>query len=173
MRPALLRFTVSIVAVAALLGNLPIHASDVPAPASIARGRAILAGAGRCLSCHRVADQGSYMGPDLSTIGTHRSSEQIRAAILSPNADVSAENSLYRVVTRRGETITGRLLNQDTNILQMLTSDSLLVTLRKSDLRSFDFTKTPPMPSFRGRLTAAGISDLVTYLSSLDGVVKQ
>lgn len=140
----------------------------------IARGQAVFEGKGSCLSCHRVADQGSYMGPDLSAIGSTRSIRELNNAVVSPNATVSPQNRLYRVVVNtNGKTITGRLLNQDVYLVQMLTTDAHLVTLNKLALRSFDFIDTPPMPSYSNKLSTAEQTDLVAYLASLRGVVKQ
>jgi putative heme-binding domain-containing protein len=137
------------------------------------RGQAIFDGKGNCLSCHRVADQGSYMGPNLSAIGTSLTAAELEKAILDPSPEVKAQNRLYKVVTSDGKTITGRLLNQDVYIVQMLTSEPRLVTLKKSTLRSYDFVETPPMSSYRDKFTAAEQADLIAYLLSLQGVVKQ
>jgi mono/diheme cytochrome c family protein len=47
--------------------------ADMPALGDPARGKAILEGKGNCLSCHRVGENGSRVGPDL-TGGTRTSS---------------------------------------------------------------------------------------------------
>jgi mono/diheme cytochrome c family protein len=36
-----------------------------------------------CLTCHRIEQQGAYTAPTLNGIGTHRSPDEIRAAIIS------------------------------------------------------------------------------------------
>ena len=41
-------------------------ARETEAPGDAARGQATFAGKGECLSCHRVADRGSIIGPNLS-----------------------------------------------------------------------------------------------------------
>jgi putative heme-binding domain-containing protein len=156
-----------------VLAHSPVSATGGQGAEEIILGQKIFDGKGECLSCHRVADHGSYMGPDLSAIGSIRKPEEIRTTVLSPNAEVSLQNRLYRVVANDGRTITGRLLNQDIYTVQMLTSQSQLVTLKKSSLRSFDFKVTPPMPSYQNKLTDAEQADLIAYLISLQGVVKQ
>lgn len=157
----------------ALLWQAPVVAGTGQSTGDAARGQAIFEGKGNCLTCHRVADQGSYMGPNLSAIGASLTAAELQKAILDPNPEVKAQNRLYKVVTNDGHTITGRLLNQDVYIVQMLTSEARLVTLKKSSLRSYDFIATPPMPSYRDKLTATEQSDLIAYLLSLQGVVKQ
>ena len=162
----------SLAAVAAFVPSSP-AANNEQVSGNASRGQAIFDGKGNCLSCHRVADQGSYMGPDLSSIGDTLKPEELHKTLVSPDATVSPQNRLYRVITNDGKAITGRLLNQDIHIVQMLTSDAHLVALKKSSLRSFDFIDTPPMPSYRDKLTTAEQTDLVAYLASLRGVIKQ
>jgi putative heme-binding domain-containing protein len=156
-----------------LLPQASVTASSGQTAGDLARGQAVFEGKGNCLSCHRVADQGSYMGPNLSSIGKSVTAAQLQKSILDPNPEVRPQNRLYKAVTSDGATITGRLLNQDIYIIQMLTSESRLVTLKKSALRSYDFTETPPMPSYRDKLTPDEQTDLIAYLLSLQGVVKQ
>jgi putative heme-binding domain-containing protein len=151
----------------------PVRVKGAQVSSDINRGEVLFVGKGNCLSCHRVADQGSYMGPDLSAIGSARTREELSKAIMTPAAQVSPQNRLYRTITVDRKVIIGRLLNQDTYLVQMLTTDALLITLKKSNLRSFDFTETSPMPSYSDKLTASEQSDLIAYLGSLHGVVKQ
>jgi hypothetical protein len=77
------------------------------------------------------------------------------------------------VVTRDGRTITGRLLNQDIYSLQMLDSKEQLVAFQKTNLREFNFVQTPPMPSYRDKLSTEEQADLIAYLATLRGVKKQ
>src|SRR5215469_11025125 len=76
-----------------------------------AHGRALFEGKGGCTACHRANGAGSRTGPDLSEIGAIRRAVELEKSLLDPNAEILAQNRSYRVVTREGETITGRLLN--------------------------------------------------------------
>jgi putative heme-binding domain-containing protein len=157
----------------ALIRQASVAAGTGQSTGEAARGQTIFEGKGNCLSCHRVADQGSYMGPNLSAIGNSLTPAELQKAIFDPNPQIKPQNRLYKVITNDGKTITGRLLNQDIYTVQMLTSEPRLVTLKKSTLLSYDFTETPPMPSYRNQLTPAEQGDLIQYLLSLQGVVKQ
>jgi putative heme-binding domain-containing protein len=130
------------------------------------RGKAVYEGKGACNSCHRVDGTGSRVGPDLSRVGQSRRAAEIERAILEPGADVQPTNRFYRVVTKDGTTLTGRLLNHDTFTVQMIDTKEQLRTFVKADLREHGFTGTP-MPSYRGRLSAQEIADVVSYLASL------
>lgn len=151
----------------------PKSAGETQVPGDSAHGQAVFEGKGACLSCHRVGDRGSRMGPNLSDIATRRSVDELQKALLNPNPEVEPENRLYRVVTADGRTITGRLLNQDLYSLQMLDSNEELVAFQKTSLREFNFVQTPPMPSYRDRLSKEEQTDLIAYLATLRGVVKQ
>jgi quinoprotein glucose dehydrogenase len=134
-----------------------------------ARGRAIFEGKGQCLTCHSVASAGSRTGPPLTDIGARRRIIELQRSVVEPNAEIRTDNRSVRAVTRDGATLTGRLLNQDTFTLQLLDAKERLLTLDKSALREHQVLKDSPMPSYRDRLTADELADLVTYLSSLRG----
>jgi putative heme-binding domain-containing protein len=146
-------------------------ASEAQVPGDPVKGQAIFMGKGGCLRCHRVADNGSRMGPNLGGIATERSVEELQKALLDANPEVAPRNQLYRVVTNDGQTITGRILNQDDFSLQMLDAQEQLRGFMKSSLRESGFTTTPPMPSYRDKLTAEEQTDLIAFLSSLRGPV--
>lgn len=130
------------------------------------RGQAIFEGKGACTSCHRVAENGSRVGPDLSRIGEQRRAPELEESILDPAASVLGANRSYRVVTREGATVTGRLLSHDTFTVQMLDTNEHLRSFMKADLREHGFTASP-MPPYRGKLSPQEVADLVSYLLTL------
>jgi putative heme-binding domain-containing protein len=134
-----------------------------------ANGQAIFSGKGNCTSCHRINGIGSRVGPDLSEIGRLRHSTEIEQSIVDPNAMIVPSNRFVRLVTRDGAAITGRLLNQDAFTVQLLDSKEQLRSLQRADLKEFTFIDTSPMPSYRGKLSPSEITDLVSYLVSLQG----
>jgi mono/diheme cytochrome c family protein len=167
-------------------------AADTAVPGNAARGKVILEGKGNCMSCHRVGEDGSRVGPDLSFSGLPRPSftrfvgfgvtpppppttaaiaSQLQRDLLEPDAEVSPANRTFRAVLKDGSVVTGRVLNLDQFTVQMFDSKERLLTLPKSDLREFGTLKSP-MPSYRDKLTPQELSDLVAYLVSLKGDVK-
>ncbi len=122
-----------------------------------------------CLSCHRLDDAGSYLGPYLDDVGAHRSPEQLRASLVSPNKEVVAENRTVQLITRDGETVTGRLLNQDAFSVQVIDSSGRLKTYDRQGLRAFTIVTTNPMPSYEEKLDAQDLAGLVRYLGTLKG----
>ncbi len=72
-------------------------ATPVPAPSrsatpndsSIEHVKSVIAD-NNCLVCHRIGREGGDIGPSLNGVGTRRTADQIRAAIVSPPAKTSA-----------------------------------------------------------------------------------
>ena len=148
--------------------------STEPLPAgNETAGAAIVAGKGNCQSCHRIFGKGSRLGPDLTDIGTLRKPEQLEASLLDPNAEILPENRFYRVVTRDGTAVTGRLLNLDTFQVMMLDPKEQLRTFAKSDLREHGFVDVSKMPSFRDTLSRQELADVIAYLLTLKGIAVQ
>lgn len=144
-------------------------ARETPLAGDLVRGRALFGGKGHCESCHRVGETGSALGPNLTAIGTQRSVDQLRKALLSPAPTVPSIYQRYRVITPDGKIISGRLLNQDPYSLQMIDSDNQLVAFERSKLREWGSVQTPPMPSYSAILNTVELADLLAYLVSLKG----
>jgi len=144
-----------------------IFAAVVVAQADPTRGKAIVEGSGGCLACHRVDDKGTQAGVDLTEIGSARTAEQLEKALTDPSAEVHPQNRLYRVTTREGITVTGKLLNQDQFSLQMLDGKGRLVAFQRSNLRESGFIPTPSMPSYKEKLNPQQLQDVIRFLATL------
>lgn len=170
MRTPLLVLSAVIAATAAASGQL---STELRPPGNHAAGATIVAGTGKCFTCHRIQKAGSRSGPDLTDIGAIRTSDQLWAALLDPDAEILPENRRYRVVTREGVTTVGRLLNHDTFQVLMRDTKEQLRSFQKADLREHGFVEPSPMPSYRTTLSPQQLADVVSYLSTLKGVVPQ
>jgi len=172
-------------------GGAAAAAADAPALGDAGRGKQVFEAKGNCLSCHRVGDRGSRVGPDLTSIGLPRPPiyrfvgvaepppppspaaivQQLQRDLLDPDADISPVNKMFRAVLKDGSVVTGRLLNLDQFNVQLLDSKERLVTLQRSELRESGVMKSS-MPSYRDKLTAQELSDLLAYLFSLKGAIQ-
>lgn len=157
----------------AIVAYLRTAASSTPSssvslpPGDPVRGKALFESKAGCLACHRTAGDGGFRGPNLSTIGAVRSEASLVDSLINPSAEIVPLNQELRVVTRTGRTIEGRRMNEDTFSVQLILAEQgRLVSLLKSEVR--EIVPLPsPMPSFRDRLTAGELSDIVAYLRSL------
>jgi putative heme-binding domain-containing protein len=154
----------------AIVQYLRAKASRAAASAgNAAAGQGIFTGKGNCTSCHRVNGSGSRLGPDLSDIGRLRHSTDIEQSIVDPDSLILPNNRFVRLVTRDGATVTGRLLNQDAFTVQLLDSKEQLRTMQRADLKEFAFIDKSPMPPYKGKLSPEEMTNLVSYLVSLQG----
>lgn len=120
-----------------------------------------------CLSCHRIAGQGGYTGPSLNGVGTRRTPDQIRAAIVTPKPTLDPGNDLVRLTTTDGKTVNGRILHQDDDNVQVIDPSGKAVTYSRRDLTEFKIIDTNPMPPYAGRIAGDDLDTLVRYLISL------
>jgi putative heme-binding domain-containing protein len=137
-------------------------------PGDASRGKALFESSG-CFDCHRIGDRGSRLGPDLSDIGYRRTAESLYKALVAPDEEVVPENRYARVVTKDGTIITGKLLNQDSTSVQLMTPKEELKTYLRANLREYSIVDKGLMPSVQDKLTAQQVADIVAYLSSLLG----
>jgi quinoprotein glucose dehydrogenase len=142
-------------------------APDVGAGASVARGKTIFDGKGACLSCHRVHSVGPRIAPDLSAIGSTLSAEAMTKTLTDPNAALRPAVRSVRAVTKDGKVVVGVRLNEDMYTVQLIDEQEHLRSLAKKDLREYAILTTARMPSYRDKLTAPEIADVVSYLRSL------
>jgi putative heme-binding domain-containing protein len=133
------------------------------------RGRTLFEGRGDCLRCHRVDGRGARVAPDLSDVGAQRSASSIQRSLVDPNSQMMPINRPVRAVTRDGQVINGRRLNEDTYTVQLLDDKERLVSLAKADLREYTISTASTMPSYKDTMKPEELSDLLAYLLSLKG----
>lgn len=145
-------------------------AKQQPVAGDAAKGSEVYARNG-CAGCHRVGENGSVYGPDLSRIGAARSTDYLRESILNPSADIQPEFEGVTVVTQDGKRITGMRVNEDTFSLQLRDASQNFRMFQKSDLREVIYEKKSLMPPFPS-LAKDDLQNLLAYLDSLRGAVK-
>lgn len=155
--------------IVAYINSLRTAPPRVGSAGSAARGKALFAGKGGCLSCHRVGDQGRFVGPNLDEVGLLRRTANLERSVLDPGAEVLSQNAILTAVTNTGATIRGRVLNEDSHTVQLLDQTGKFQSLVKATLKSLTRDTTSSMPSYRDRLTAAELADVVAYLTTLRG----
>ena len=125
-----------------------------------------------CLACHRIEKEGAFTGPTLNGLGGRRSTDQIRAAIVSPRPTLDPNNSLVQITTADGKALVGRILSQDDHNVQVIIASGEVATYSKPELRQFTIINTDPMPSFEGKITREDMDGLIRYLESLPSMDK-
>jgi putative heme-binding domain-containing protein len=137
---------------------------------NVARGQALYGGKGKCGTCHRINGAGPRVAPDLSDVGAARTPAALQRSLLDPTAAMWPINRPVHIVTKDGREIRGRRLNEDTYTVQLIDESERLVSVAKTDLRTFELGKTSPMPSVAKTFTPDEVADMVAYLLSLKGL---
>jgi len=155
-------------------GSVPAKTPPVPAldDSQIARAKQLIK-SNDCLSCHRMDGKGSFAGPDLGDAGANNSAKHIRASLVSPSEELAPENRSVRLVTHDGNTVVGKLLNQDGFTVQLIDAPGHLLSFQKADLREFTIITANSMPSYANKLAPQDLSLLVKYLGILRGTSQQ
>jgi cytochrome c oxidase cbb3-type subunit 3 len=156
------------VQVAAFVRSLG-RVARTPVPGDPVRGAGVYARQG-CAGCHTIGGRGGALGPDLSDVGARAGAAHIRASVLDPEAAVPDGFVAVRAVARDGRSVSGVRCNEDSFSIQLRDLAGTVHSFWKSELKALDkdWGKSP-MPSYRDRLSAADLDDLVAYLVSLEG----
>ena len=159
-----------LLAIIAYVRNMRDYDGGVVTLGDANRGRVVFEGKGACRRCHRVAGDGSRLAPDLTAIGAIRGAGSLRETLIDPSGSMLPFNKPVRVVTRGGETVNGRRLNEDTYMIQLLDEEERLRSFDKTDLGELTVLTTSPMPSYAESLTETELADLLAYLVTLKGL---
>lgn len=154
--------------IVAYVRSLSANRVSGPSAGDPARGKALVRTSG-CLNCHWLNGSGAPRGLDLTSIGERLSLQELRTALTDPDAEVAPEYWLWEGVTLDNQTLGGSRLNEDTFSLQILDRAGRLRSVMKADLRRQTLEKRSSMPSYREKLDARQLDDVVAYLASLRG----
>jgi putative heme-binding domain-containing protein len=146
------------------LGRLPAK----PVPGDPAHGAEIYRSKGNCAGCHSISGEGGVAGPDLSAIGVSRSAAHLRESLLDPQAAVPEGYLLVSVIPKNGPRVTGVRVNEDSFSIQVRDNSGRTHSFWKTDVETIEKQRgKSPMPSYKGTLSDAEITDVVAYLASL------
>ncbi len=142
-----------------------------------ARGQAVFfrapgaganAGALACGACHRVQGQGQWVGPDLSTIGTKGSREELLRSILNPSAAIGYNYRAVTVATTDGRTVTGLPVEDSPDRLVLKDAEGRRVTLRPAEVDERTLSEVSLMPEgLAESMSEQDLVDLLAYLGTL------
>jgi putative heme-binding domain-containing protein len=134
------------------------------------RGRQLYVKNG-CPACHRVGEEGSDYGPDLSRVGAGRSIEYLTYSITDPSADIPDTYEGVSVVTRDGKRLTGVRINEDTFTVQFRDMSQKIRMFDKAELKEIIHEKKSMMPAYPS-LPKQDLNDMLAYLVSLRGAIR-
>ena len=154
--------------IVAFLRAFPASRAGSNVSGDVAKGRQIFESKGGCLECHRVNGRGSRLGPDLSDVGELRRPADIQQSLVDPGAVILTQNRIVTVALRDGKSIHGRVLNQDTQSIQIM-SNEMPMSIARDRIRTIAEDRSS-MPSFKEQLAPQELADVIAYLASLKGI---
>ncbi|MBD2699567.1 c-type cytochrome [Spirosoma sp. BT702] len=123
-----------------------------------------------CSRCHSIQGSGGDIGPDLTQLGTRFSNKDILEAIINPNKAVSDQYASTIFYLKNGQSVVGRLVNEDKvnySISQNPFAPDQLRKLAKKDVTSKKYsTESVMLPGLINSLNPEELRDLVAYLKS-------
>ncbi len=135
-----------------------------------ARGRRLFADANgmNCVACHRVAGDGSDLGPDLTSVGTQFDRRALSEAILFPGKTVREGYQMIGIEMLDGEEWNGLVKGETADTLILRDSAGREHKLPRSSIKSRQSKSISLMPDgLHAALSLEEFADLVTYLASL------
>ena len=121
-----------------------------------------------CSSCHTMRGEGGNIGPDLTQVGTRFTAKDILEHTVDPNKEVSDQYAATVFTMKDGNSILGRLINEENGsyfVSQNPFSPQTLRELKKSEVLSTKLSKVSLMlPGLTNRLNDEEIKDLIAYM---------
>lgn len=105
-----------------------------------------------CAACHRLAGQGSKIGPELEGIG-NRGLERVLEDVLNPNGNVDQAFRSTTLALTDGRTLQGLALREEGSVLILADAQGKEQRVSLSDIEDRQVTPLSPMP--------ANVADLV------------
>ncbi len=130
-------------------------------------GEAVFFERAKCGSCHRVAERGGGVGPDLTHIGAYRSAAFLTQEVLEPNAVLAPGWELVTVKLTSGQSISAALQQETADSVTVLVGENDVREFARSEVERVIHRKRSKMPDYSGLLTVKEVADLIAYLQSL------
>jgi putative heme-binding domain-containing protein len=152
------------------LGSLIQPGQILAIPGDAARGKEIfLRTAGvSCGNCHRVGNEGTELGPELTLIGKKYDRPALLESILEPSKVIDPKYITYLIETRDGRVLSGLLVERNDEAVVLRDARNNLHRIQRLEVEQLVAQQQSLMPELQLRdLTAQQAADLIEYLSSL------
>ncbi|QDT15244.1 PVC-type heme-binding CxxCH protein [Alienimonas californiensis] len=119
-----------------------------------------------CANCHTLHGVGQLVGPDL-TAYQRTKRDQTLLAIVAPSAEIREGFETALLLLEDGSTLTGLLVRQTDETLELKDARGHVRTLRRADVAALEITGTSLMPNrLLDQMTDREARDLFRYLES-------
>jgi putative heme-binding domain-containing protein len=133
------------------------------------RGRKLFGGVG-CFACHRFANEGGAVGPDLTGAGGRFSPRDLLESIIEPSKVLSDLYAPIVIQLNDGDFLTGRIVYLGADSVRVntdLLNPGEATKVDRKDIKSIETSKVSPMPTgLLNYLAEDEILDLMAYVLS-------
>lgn len=120
-----------------------------------------------CATCHKAADQGLAVGPDLVTVAG-RSPQDLIVHILDPNREVAPNYLNYNVEMTDGRVLSGMIADESATSLTLKRAESATDVLPRSQIEAIRSSGQSLMPEgLEKDMSAEQLADLIAFIKSL------
>ncbi|HEV3165065.1 MAG TPA: HEAT repeat domain-containing protein [Isosphaeraceae bacterium] len=121
-----------------------------------------------CIKCHSIGGQGGTIGPELSSVGTKYSRDELITSVLNPSAKISSGYESVTVATADGRVLTGIVKSDTPEALELDDADAKRVRIPKDMIEERKPSNISIMPNGLAEgLSAQDFADLMAYLETL------
>jgi putative membrane-bound dehydrogenase-like protein len=121
-----------------------------------------------CASCHRIGEEGSLLGPDLTRIGAIRSGRDLLESILLPSSTFAQGYESYSVILRDGREFFGILSRQHSDGIVLRDAGGAESVIHRESIAEMKRSAVSMMPEgLESALTGEEFQDLLAFLMQL------
>ncbi len=118
----------------------------------------------RCAGCHKLFFKGGKVGPELTNYQRNNLSTML-TSIINPNAEIREGCQYYLVETKDGRSLSGFLVDRDTQVVVLRGLEGEDITLRVSEVKDMQAMGRSLMPEgWIDDLTDAQLRDFFAYM---------
>jgi putative heme-binding domain-containing protein len=123
----------------------------------------------RCASCHKLGNEGTAIGPDLTGIGKKFDKMAMLDAIINPSAAIVFGYEPWLVHTKDGESVYGFLIseNKQAIVIKDIAGQKHTIDIKKITSKQKQEKSLMPDPVNNG-MTEQNLADVIRYLSEID-----
>ena len=123
-----------------------------------------------CKNCHAIQGSGGDIGPDLTQLGTRFSNKDILEAIINPSKAVSDQYASTIFSLKNGQSVVGRLVNEDKTNYMISQNPFAADQLRKVPKKDVTSKRYSPesimLPGLINGLNPEELRTLIAYLKA-------
>ena len=151
-----------------LVVSLNASAAEAKVEGDKAAGAAFFFGKGQCSGCHMAHGRGTPVGPDLSNVARELTVDQLRDALLKPEARIVPGYGVVTLTLKKGGTVRGFARNRTAYEIAVQDLKGGFHAMSLEQVAAVSEEKGSLMPA--AKVTPEELQNVVAYLSGMTGV---